>query len=69
MKTLLALLLTLSLSGCFYQKVDTSDIIEASKICGSAEQILHIRADALGKEAVYCSSGKSKYLHQNINDV
>lgn len=60
------LLLTLVLTGCFYQTTNQSDIQTAIKACGSLEQVAEIRADALGKELVQCTNRKIVWLDETV---
>lgn len=64
MKLLLAALLSLALSGCAYQKADTSDILAAVAVCGSIDKVLYIRVDFAGEEFVYCQDGSHRNLHR-----
>ena len=61
-----ALLLTLLLSGCFYQTTNQNDIQTAVRACGSLEQVHEIRADALGKELVVCTNRKIIWLDETV---
>lgn len=54
MKTIIVLLAVVLLSGCFYQTVDSRDIRNAIKFCGSVEEVAEISADFLGGEMVLC---------------
>ena len=63
MKKLAALVLvTLSLSGCFYQSVNQYDIQRAITICGSLEKIVEINSHHSGVETVLCSTGSERNL-------
>ena len=59
MKTIIAIILGLSLSGCFYQTVDAYDLNKAVTLCGSIENVSSISADALGGEYFQCFDGKT----------
>ena len=59
MKYLLILILALSMSGCFYQSVNKSDIDSATKICQNVQaEVVEIRASCFGDETVVCSNRK-----------
>ena len=65
MKTKLALILTssLTLSGCFYQQVNTYDLHRAAVFCKSPENIASIVAFADGNESVVCMDGLKSSLN------
>lgn len=48
-------IILLSLSGCFYQSVDSHDIKQAHEACKDHEGIYKINADWVGSEIVYCA--------------
>lgn len=57
--TLVALAVILFLTGC-YQKVDQHDINKGIGFCGGVDNILYIRADLDGAEAVRCTNGETE---------
>ncbi len=60
------LLLTLVLSGCFYQTTNQNDIQTAIRACGSLEQVAEIRVDAIGKELAVCTNRKIVWLDETV---
>ncbi len=65
LKIFSAVILVMSLSGCFYQKVDSYDIHRVIKVCGSIEDVMYINAHAVGDEYVTCKNGKEGHLGTN----
>jgi hypothetical protein len=66
MKHLLILALTLSLSGCFYQSANNTDLKKAVYFCDGINNIERINVHFNGAETVRCLSGKVEYTG-NIN--
>ncbi len=60
MKTLLALMISINLSGCMFQKVDSSDILWGSNFCKGVNNIVYIEATSVGSERVFCLDGTTK---------
>ena len=64
-KILLTLLLSLSLTGCFYQSVNSNDIETAQAVClKNQATVVEIRAHIIGSELVVCSNRKSFQLQE-----
>lgn len=58
----LIIILSLFLTGCFYQTVNSNDIEVATEICAAEKaKIVEITSTFLGVEGVTCSNRK-KYL-------
>ena len=54
------LLASLTLSGCFYQTVNSNDIDSANQICKNQNStVVDIKATNMGNEYVLCSNRKS----------
>ena len=64
MKKLLVIsLVSLMLSGCMYQAVNSYDIMRASVVCNGVDDIQEITAEVFGGEEVTCKSkGFSEHL-------
>lgn len=62
MKIVFMLVTCVLLSGCFYQTVDSYDILRATKLCGSVGQVHTITASFGGDEVVLCFDGNSYNL-------
>ena len=57
MKLLTILALSISLSGCFWQSVNSYDMEKAQEICRKNNSVVtHINAHITGEEFVYCSN-------------
>jgi len=68
MKYLGLIIVTLLLSGCFYQKADVSDLDAADKYCKSVgSEVMAIDIWGSGSEVVYCRNSLSKQLHTGTN--
>ena len=61
-RVILAVVMTVALSGCFYQTVNQYDIERAAKICGSIENIVDITSRMDGLESVICHNGEKYHL-------
>lgn len=61
-RVILVVVMTVALSGCFYQTVNQYDIERAAKICGSIENIVDITSRMDGLESVICRSGEKHHL-------
>lgn len=66
MKHLLILTLTVSLTGCFYQVANNTDLRKAEYFCKGLENIDELQINAAGTEHVSCIDG-SKEFTGNIN--
>ena len=62
-KLILAAVLAMSLSGCFYQNVSHGDIQWAEKFCSDNGGINHITADFTSLESVTCQDETYSRLH------
>ncbi len=57
MKIGISVLLSLLLTGCYYQTVNINDIESATAICAKYKStVVLIRADVFGDEKVICSN-------------
>mgnify|MGYP006883125209 CR=1 FL=1 len=56
MKKLIVLLSVLSLSGCFYQKVQPIDIKSAESFCADKGGVHHIKTWFDGDVEIYCKN-------------
>ena len=56
MKTILGLILVLSLTGC-YQKINSNEVKQAEKYCGDKGGVYSITEYAFGSTVVHCISG------------
>lgn len=65
MKFIVLGLVVLSLSGCFYQTVDITDIKKATQQCEGRGGIKLISSSWVGREVVDCVDGFS----QDVNNV
>lgn len=64
MKYIIAMLCSLSLTGCMYQTVDQYDIHRATVYCGSVTNISYIESTALGGEFATCYDGQRTGLSE-----
>lgn len=60
----LIVILSLALSGCFYQSVNYSDIDHAAKFCGGVQNISELSANMLGGESVRCHDRSQTFLKE-----
>ncbi len=65
MKQLLIVALAISLTGCFYQVANNTDLRKAEYFCKGVENIAELQIDAAGSEEVACIDG-SRELTVNI---
>jgi len=61
-KVVSVILVTLSLSGCFYQSVNQYDIQRAITICGSIEKVVAVYSHFTSDETVLCTTGPENSL-------
>jgi hypothetical protein len=64
MKFITAIILSLSLTGCFYQSVDQFDIHRAITVCKDVNNISNIESWWTGNELVQCYSGERAELRE-----
>ena len=62
MKILFLLFSIVILQGCWYQKVDITDIKKAQQFCKSRGGVKYIRIDWEMTEVVFCINGEDKRL-------
>lgn len=62
MTKLLIPVMCLLLSGCFYQKLDNTDIKKALHYCEGVENIKETNSTAFGDEYVTCTDGARTHL-------
>ena len=60
MKLPIILACVAALTGCLYQSVDQSDLRKSAEFCKGADNVLNIKAGALGGEWVKCMDGSVK---------
>ena len=65
-KLIIVSLSLLTLSGCYYQKVDKTDILKAEQACSGKGGIVYIHAFSLGSEYVACLDGTYKNITKHI---
>lgn len=58
------MLISVFLSGCFFQEVENTDIRKAIYLCGSYENIDNITEIFNGDGSVKCISGEYKTIHE-----
>ena len=59
MKTILVAIFCMTLSGCFYQQVDTVEIERANTYCKSENsEIYRLASHSIGFVTVECKNGK-----------
>lgn len=62
MKIIVYTAIAISLSGCFYQRVDQFDLQRSIKYCGTSENILEISSHSIGDVVVRCMNKGDKNL-------
>lgn len=65
-RSILAIVPALALSGCFYQTVNLNDMQTAIKACDSFENIVAIEASFLGSETVRCIDRTAHFLDADV---
>lgn len=61
MKHLLILTLTVSLTGCFYQAANNTDLRKAEYFCKGLENVDNLQINAAGTEHVLCVDGSMEF--------
>jgi hypothetical protein len=62
MKQLLILALTLSLTGCFYQSANNTDLRKAEYFCNGLDNVDTVAVYFSGKEVVVCLDGNESRM-------
>lgn len=64
MKYLILILISVTLSGCFWQTANNIDLQKAVYFCGGIENVIGIQIQAVGSEYVECTDGNKTFLSE-----